>query len=367
MKILNVTSITELRGGDAQMYTVYNLLKDNNDLTQYILCPENAALAEICKNDGANFFTYKKNALKLLNLVTAILKICRREKIDIIHIHDSTALNAGLIATHFLKKTTTLVLSRKRNNPIKDKFLNRYKYSHPKITKIVSVSKAVEAIFDNIIKDKSKLITIYDAIDVSFFVKNKSKNLIHKEFNLSVETKIVGNISALTGQKDIFTFIDTARKIIDKKPQDINVKFVVIGDGQQRKELNKHVISNNLQDEIIFMGYRNNVQELLPEFDIFLSSSLTEGLPLTIYEAFASKVSVVTTNAGGIREIVKNGVTGYISNLRDSESLANGVLKLLNDKEISNTIKENAFNLVSENHDLNSMKKNYYSFYSSLK
>ena len=104
MKILNITSITELRGGDAQMYTVYNLLKDKSDLKQYILCPEDSVLAGICKKDNAQFFTYKKNKLKLINLVIAIVKICRKESISVIHIHDSTALNAGLLAMKFLNK-----------------------------------------------------------------------------------------------------------------------------------------------------------------------------------------------------------------------------------------------------------------------
>ncbi|WP_431244873.1 glycosyltransferase [Flavobacterium sp. P21] len=135
MKILNITSGTELRGGDVQMYTVYKLLKDKKDLNQFILCPENSTLASICKNDNANFYTYKKNSIKLLNLIIAIIKITKKESIDILHIHDSSALNAGLIALKFLKKTTHLILSRKRNNKIKDKFLNRYKYSHSGIKK----------------------------------------------------------------------------------------------------------------------------------------------------------------------------------------------------------------------------------------
>ena len=115
------------------------------------------------------------------------------------------------------------------------------------------------------------------------------------------------------------------------------------------------------------MGFRNNIEELLPEFDIFLLTSLTEGLPLTIYEAFASKIPVVATNAGGIAEVIKNGITGYVTDLKDSKNLANGVLRILKDKELAEIIKNNAFELVSRNHDLNVMKQNYYSFYSSLK
>lgn len=356
----------EWRGGDAQMYTSFRLLEEYNDLNQMILCPADSVLSKKCILNISKHYTYTKTS-EIFSLIKPIIQICKKEKINLIHVHDSNSLTAALIASLFISSKTKIVLSRKRNNKIKDKFLNRYKYSHPKITKIISVSKAVEGIFENIIKDKNKLVTIYDSIDVSFFSKNKNKELIHQEYSLSTETLIIGNIAALTSQKDIFTFIDTAKEIINNKPKDISIKFVVIGDGSQKNELENYSKKNNLKDEIIFMGFRNNIEELLPEFDIFLLTSLTEGLPLTIYEAFASKIPVVATNAGGIAEVIKNGITGYVTDLKDSKNLANGVLRILKDKELAEIIKNNAFELVSRNHDLNVMKQNYYSFYSSLK
>lgn len=366
MKILNVTSITELRGGDAQMYTVYNLLKEKKDIKQFILCPENSVLSGICKKDKANYFTYKKNKFKLINLVVAIVKICKQESISIVHIHDSTALNAGLLAMKFVKKSTTLLLSRKRNNKIKDKLLNRFKYSHPNIKKIICVSKAVESIFDNIITNKSRLITIYDAIDVEKFSHQINKNLLHKEFNLSAETKIVGNIAGLTHQKDLFTFIDTAKKVKDKNNTNFDIKFVIIGDGPLKLDLLNYIKGNNLQNDVFLTGFRSNVTDLLPEFSIFLNTSITEGLPLTIYEAFACKIPVVATMAGGIPEVITNGTTGFLANLKDSESLSESILKIINDSNLETEIKTNAFELVQQNHDLNVMKNNYYKFYKSL-
>ena len=365
MNILNVTSIKEWRGGEAQLYMYFKLLQEYDDLNQMILCPENAALFQKCKKNDYKCFTYK-NKHKVLSLIQPIVTICKTQKIDIIHVHDSSALTASLIASIFLPKTTKIVLSRKRNNAIKDKFINRLKYSHPRIIKILSVSKAVEKIFDNIIEDKSRLVTIYDSIDVSYFKGISKKNIIHNEFGLSLNTKIVGNVAALTSQKDIHTFIATAKKIIAKKESTLDVKFAIIGDGPLKEELIEYAKTNQIEDEIIFMGYRTNVNEILPDFDVFLLTSETEGLPLTIYEAFASKVPVVATNAGGISEVVKNNTTGFVTDLKDSDNLSNHVLNILQDEELSNHIKSNAFKLVSDHHDLSNMKKNYYTFYSSI-
>lgn len=366
IKILNVTSIKEFRGGDAQMYTVYNLLKNKNDLKQYILCPENSVLAKICKEDNVNCFTYKKNKFKLLNLTFAIIKICKKESIDILHIHDSSALNSGLIAKKFINKSVSLILSRKRNNKIKDKFLNRYKYSHPNIKKIICVSKAVEAIFENIIPNKERLLTIYDSIDVEKFTSKNSQNLLHKEFDFTPDTKIIGNIAGLTNQKDIYTFIDTAKKIKSKNNFTFPVKFIVVGDGPLKKDLIDYANINDLQEDLFFTGYRSNIADLLPEFNIFLITAITEGLPLTIYEAFASKIPVVATKAGGIPEIIINNETGFVTELKNSDGLSDLVIELLKNPDLEGKIKTNAYKLVKENHDLNNMQKHYYNFYKSL-
>lgn len=366
IKILNITTMVGLRGGDAQMYTVYKLLKDEPDFKQFILCPENADLAKTCQIDKANLFTYKKNKFRVLNTIKAIVKVCKKEKIEILHIHDSSALTYSLIASIVLPKSLKLVLGRKRNNPIKDKFLNHYKYSNSRIIKIISVSKAVEKIFDKIIKDRDRLEVIYDAIDVSSFSTSINRNLLHQEFNWGEKVKIVGNIAGLTNQKDIFTFIRVAENIIKIKPPDLNIKFIIIGDGPLKNALVDFIIEKKLENDLFLLGFRSNVQELLPEFDVFLMTSITEGLPLSIYEAFASKVPVVSTDAGGIKEVLIDGFSGFITPIKDVTLLSNKVLSVLKDNSLKNLIIENAYNTVLNNHDLPIMKLNYIKFYKKI-
>ena len=364
IKILNVTTIREWRGGDSQMYMVFKLLEGLPDIKQYILCPHNSVLAQKCEADGSAYFTYARKALKLVRLSRAIVRICKEQKINLIHVHDSSALNGALIAAHFLPKNIRIVLSRKRDNPIKDKFLNHYKYSHPRIIKIVSVSKAVENVFNNIIKDKQRLLTIYDAVDVSKFERTTVQNLLHQQYNFEPGTKIIGNIAGLTAQKDLYTFIDTAKKVINLAYE--KLAFVIIGDGELRSELEAYVREMGLENDVVFTGFKKNIQDLLPEFSILLMTSANEGLPLTVYEAFASRVAVVSTDAGGIREVVINAETGFVCPIKDSDELSRRVLQVLEDDVLRSTIVENAFNLVKQHYDLPVIKNNYYSFYKSL-
>lgn len=366
MNILNVTTMQGLRGGDAQMYTIYNLLKDKADLKQYILCPDDSDLAEMCRRDNANLITYDHNKKKKINAVKAIIKSCKIHKIDLIHVHDSTALTCSLIAIKFLNYQPKLVLSRKRNNKIKPFFLNKYKYSHPYITKIVSVSKAVEAIFDEIITDKTRLLTIYDAIDVKKVVAKSNTHILHRAYNLSEETLIIGNIAGLDDQKDLFTFIDTAKRILQNKTDLPDIKFFIVGRGPKKEALEQYISENQLNDDVILTGFRNDVLDILPEFNLLLMTSIEEGLPLSIYEAFAAKIPVVSTDAGGIKEVVKNGATGFVEMQKDSDALSRRCLEILRNPTLKNSIVENAFEVVAAHHDLKNFEENYYNFYKSI-
>lgn len=366
MNILNVTTMQGLRGGDAQMYTIYNLLKDKTDLKQFILCPDDADLAKMCRADQANLITYDHNKRKKFHAIKAIIKSCKLNQIDLIHVHDSGALTCSLIAMKFLNYQPKLVLSRKRDNKIKPFFLNKYKYSHPYITKIISVSKAVEAIFDDIIKDKNRLLTIYDAIDVKSIIQKTNRKMLYSEFDLSDETLIIGNIAGLDDQKDLFTFIDTAAKIKNSATNLPPIKFFIFGKGPKKEALQNYINENKLEEDVILAGFRTDVLDILPEFDILLMTSIEEGLPLSVYEAFAAKVPVVSTDAGGIKEVVIKSETGFIANQKDSDELAKLCIQLLQNPLLKKYVTDNAFKVVSKKHDLKNLQENYYNFYKSL-
>lgn len=364
MKILNITTITELRGGDIQMYTIYKLLKEYKEIDQYIICPKDAELLQLTSKNDKIFKYHKKN--KIFSIIPHIIKLNNKHKFDIIHIHDSSALTATLFAKIFFKKKSKIILSRKRDKKIKNILSQKLKYNNPNINKIICVSKAVESIFKDFIKDKSKLKTIYDGIDVKSFASMKNSNLIHDEFNWSRETKIIGNIASLTNQKDLITFVKSAELIINNYSGKSPLKFIIIGEGIQRKQIENYIASKSLESQIFLMGYRDNIKELLPEFDVFLITSISEGLPLSIYEAFACKVPVVSTAAGGIPEVIINKKTGFVSKIKDYEDLAKNTLELLNDDELINNITSNAFKLVSTKFDLKNLKENYYNVYKEV-
>lgn len=362
IRILHVTTITEWRGGDAQMYQLYGLLQRQGEVAQWVLCPSDSVLADKCREDGANCFTYAKTRLKLPNAVRAIIGACRRERIDIIHAHDSSALNACLLAMRFLPARTRLLLSRKRNNPIGANPLSRRKYASTRISRIVCVSEAVARIFDNVVP-REKLLTIHDAVDVDAIASLGRHGRLHQEFGLDPNTRLVGNLAGHTPQKDLPTFLRAATRILQRKPAAMPVRFFLVGDGPQRAQLQQMAAGLGIADAVIFTGYRNDAVKLLAELDVLLISSLTEGLPLTVYEAFAAGVPVVTTDAGGIAEVVHPGRTGLITTTGNSDALADHVLHVLGDAALAGRLRSEALALVRAGHTLTIFRDRYRDLY----
>ncbi|HUH34698.1 MAG TPA: glycosyltransferase family 4 protein [Moheibacter sp.] len=364
MNILNITTITGLRGGDIQMHTVYQLLKSYPDLNQFILCPEDSDLYKMNGKIDSHFIPYNKKN-KIFSAIQPIIKTVKEKKIDIVHIHDSSALSAVLLAALFFPANVKIILSRKRDKPIKKNFLGKIKYGNKKIVKIVCVSNAVAAIFKFVVKDQSKITTIYDGIDVQKFTKNQSKNLIHQALGLSNDTKIVGNVAALEKQKDILTFV-AAAAYVKEKGTFPNVKFVVIGEGKERAKIEAYIQERKLENDVFLLGFKKNVHELLPEFNVFMMSSISEGLPLTIYEAFACQIPVISTKAGGVPEAVIDRFSGLTSEIKDFESLGEKLIEILTNESLKQTMVKNAFQLVQEKFDLPVLRENYYQLYKTL-
>ena len=340
MRVIHLSAEKTWRGGEQQIaYLIDELQKLNVD--QLVVCKTDSAFETYCiKNKIAyKSLAYSSQFDIFSSLHLKIIAI--RFNADIIHIHSS---HAHAIATwaYYLGNKTNLVLSRKVDFPISKNFLSKIKYNCLAIKKIICVSNAIRAVMQKNIDDKNKCITIYDGIDTSKF-KQKS-NKLREEFAVNKNVKIIASTAALAEHKDYPTFIEAIKQIGNS----LNAHYFIIGDGPLKKDIEELVISNNLQDKITFTGFRTDINEILAELDVFVLSSKTEGLGSSILDAFACKVPVVCTNAGGIPEIVEHNVTGLLSDVGDAKSLAVNIIKACNDTEFKNRIVENALEKVKK-------------------
>jgi len=264
-----------------------------------------------------------------------VRNICNKKEIDIIHAHDSRALTSAILAATLFGDKTPIIVSRRVDFPIRSK----RKYNHKNITKIICVSDAIREITGPDIVNKSVLTTIHSGIDLFRFSTGGEFKRLRTEFNIPPGTPLVGNVAALAPHKDYFTFLDTAGLLVEKG---IPARYFIIGEGKLEEQLKDYADDKGLNEHVIFTGFRNDIPEILPELDIFLVTSETEGLSTSILDAIACKVPVVATNAGGIPEIIEHNVTGMLGGIKQPETLADGILTILSNETLREEIVTNA-------------------------
>ncbi|MDX5320867.1 MAG: glycosyltransferase family 4 protein [Bacteroidota bacterium] len=328
-RIAHVITPKTWRGGEQQaMYLVEELQRLG--VYQHIFCARGSATEAYCREHQLEHTALKKRFSLDLSFAAGMAKTCRNLNLNILHPHGSGAHTFCILSVDLFQNPCQILLHRRVDFPISKSLFSRYKYNHRRIKRIVCVSEAIKTIMTKDLRNPQVLRVVYDGIDLNKFGEGKTR-ILREEYGIPEGMRIVANIAALTQQKDYFTFIDAASIVIHSGNQ---VKFLIIGDGKQRAQLEAYVSKKGLSPHILFTGFREDIPTIFPEIDVLLFSSETEGLGSTVLDALAAGVPVVSTNAGGIPEIIQHNVNGYLAPVKDPEELAKGVELVLHHPEI---------------------------------
>jgi L-malate glycosyltransferase len=328
MRILHLSSEQTWRGGEQQMAYLFEELWKKG-IEQFVATRAGSAFEQYCiKNKIAHITCSFSGGFNIASALK-IKKFCRENKIDIIHAHSSGGHTIA-VWSQVLGNKIPLILSRRVDfTPNKNPF-SKFKYNYQGIKKIICVSDAVKQILSTSLKRPEKCITIYDGIDLNRFATAKNSNILHREFNLASDVKIIANVAALAPHKDYFTFLNTVKQLQGKLP----AKFFIIGEGDLREKISQRIRDIDLGNEVVMTGFRNDLEAIFPEIDVLLFTSETEGLGTTILDAFACGVPVVATAVGGIPEIVNNNENGLLAPIKDADELAKNVLRIMDDNNL---------------------------------
>lgn len=258
----------------------------------------------------------------------SLIRICKKKKIDLIHIHDTTALTLAVFGD-LLYDLPPFIFSKKTSFPIKPRIQTLYKYNYPKIKSILCVSKATENVTRRSIKGDQKIINIYHGMNING-IKTSPYLELKEKLKLPPDTILIGNIANHIRAKNLETFIAVANELIHIRGIK-NIHFIQIGAYSNRtKNLKQEVKEFDLEAHISFLGEIPQAANLIPQFDISLMTSQSEGLPQFIYESFYHQTPVVCTDVGGISEIIEHNKTGLLAPAHDFLALANHLETLIN-------------------------------------
>jgi glycosyltransferase involved in cell wall biosynthesis len=265
-----------------------------------------------------------------------IILLLRSRKYDILHLHTSRGHTLAVIA-RWLGLRIEMVLSRRVDFPIRDRWFSRYKYNHPGIAKIICVSEFIKKIMEATLGADPRLEVVYSGVDLEDTLSNYTG--IREQLGVSSEAIVIGNISALADHKDLFTFIDTAEKVVQKLPRSV---FLIVGTGPLKDKLIEYIEKKKLKSHVILTGFIEDVASIYQILDIFLFTSKTEGLGTTVLDAMKNGLPIVATKAGGIPEMITHRETGLLANVGDFHNLAECILNLEKDPEMRRNLGRNA-------------------------
>jgi glycosyltransferase involved in cell wall biosynthesis len=281
----------------------------------------------------------------------AIRNIVRERHIDVIHTNGLTQLLAACLAVRSLSKKPVLVESEHTSRHISDRWLRlvTIRTLNQCADLVLPVADAVgrELITHGL--NPSKVRTVYNAIDLENFNpdQNKACDSIRRIYQPQSNVPTVALIGMLYPWKGHRYYLEAASQVLKIYPE---VRFLIVGDGPLKSQLKDMVKHLKIQEHVIFTGLVPNmcIPYILSNIDISVLPSLRENFPHSILEAMAARKPVIASHVGGIPEMIKEGVTGYLIPPRDSVALADRILRLLKDKGLSQTMGHNGRALVEQ-------------------
>ena len=299
---------------------------------------------------GTDYFSFLK-----------VAKILRREKIDVIHTHNTQPFVDGTLGALMSGVRTIVHTDHARVFPDKRRYMfAEWLMSHFAYM-VVGVSDHTS---QNLIRyeriSPKKVMTIVNGIDGSKYDIKIDKDKKRKELGLTNKGPIMGLGVRLSEQKGITYLLKAMPEIIKIIP---DITLVIAGEGPIEDELTRESTLLGIDHNVLFAGPRLDMPELLKLFDLYVLPSLYEGLPLVLLEAMAAGCPVIATNVGGISTAIKQGENGSLVEPKNHKVLASEIIRLLSSQELRNRYSKNGLSQFREKFGADIMTRKYERLY----
>ncbi len=281
-----------------------------------------------------------------------IKKCIEKNNIDIIHSHSIISNIYAFLIRFFCQHVRHIIhvhanlsleLSSSAKNYVKREFLLRAnKIALNRCDKIISNSVQTKNFLKNIGINSRKIRVVYNGIDREM-IKARASEIPDK--NVALKGTIVGTVGRLMPIKNYSFFLHVAKEVLN---DDHKIEFLIIGNGIERNKLENLASSLGILENVIFAGWVENPYPLIAKMDIFVLTSLWEGLGIVLMEAMALGKPVIATKVGGIPEVVEDGKSGILIPPDDVESFSKAISTLLKKPEMREKMGERGTEIVKK-------------------
>lgn len=287
-------------------------------------------------------FHYQPYELALSSKLVDMVKLY---KIEVLHVHYAIPhAYAGYMAKQMLKDEGIDIPMVTTLHGTDITLVGNHPFYKPAVTFSINKSDFVTSVSQSLKDDTLKLFNIKNEIQVipNFIeldkIKKEDKSPCQRSVMANDEERIITHISNFRKVKRIPDII----AIFNKIQKGIPAKLMMVGEGPEKEKAEHLCRELGIQDKVIFFGNSNEIDTILCQTDLFLLPSKTESFGLVALEAMACGVPVISSNAGGLPEVNKDGFSGYLSEVGDVDGMAKNAMKILKDDAVLSEFKKNA-------------------------
>lgn len=349
MKILHVISDTNIGGAGVLLL---NLLRctDRDRFDISVVIPEGAALKERINALGFRTIEIKNGADRSYDrpAVPELVKIFRSEKPDIVHTHASLSARIAakksrvplIFMTHHCAVPPPKYKTRFPMKNILGAINNRFS------DRIIATAETAKDILVSMGTDAERISVIINGSEPMRSVSEAEKNAVRGELGLSAENFVVSIVARLESVKDHRTFIMAAAEAARSHPE---MRFLIIGDGSLRESLKALAVDSEIEDKVIFTGFKRDVAPYLAITDVNVNCSFSETSCLAVSEGMSVGIPSILSDCDGNKAMIKDGETGLLFERGNCEMLATAMLTLFENRELGAAIVARAKNYFENN------------------
>jgi L-malate glycosyltransferase len=345
---LHIDTARTWRGGQNQVLLTVNGLRAIGERAALVAHPDGELRRRAA--EGLELIPIAPRTEMDLSAAWRLSRVVKRLAPDVLHAHDPHGVAMAALARSLGAgaskvsggRAPALVASRRVDFHLKSNSFSRWK--HRQVDCFIAASEAIREMLVADGVPPERTVTVHEGIDVDRVAAEAPVD-IHEAFFLPHGAPVVGNVAALVPHKGQKYLVDAARLVVRQMP---DARFVILGEGELREPLARQVRDHALEKHVYLPGFRTDVIGCVKAFDLFVMSSVTEGLGTSLLDAMAASRAIVATTAGGIPEIVVDGVNGLLVPPRDARALADAIVRALGDAAMRRRMGDAGFARVRE-------------------
>jgi len=348
LRVLHVETGRHLYGGALQVLYLLQGLRGFEDVHNILVSPPGSAIGGAAADlVAANYSVPMRGDLDL-PFLPRLMGIIHREKPHIVHLHSRRGADVlgGLAGS---LTSPRCLLTRRVDNP-ESRLWAALKYRL--FDHIVTISHGIRQVLVSEGVPADKITCVPSAVDIRMYAGPCDRAWFRKEFALEEGERPCGVLAQFIQRKGHRFLLEAIPRILRDQPL---AKFLLFGRGPLEDDLRARCRDMGISERVIFAGFRSDLDRIIGCLDLIIHPALMEGLGVSLLQAAAAGVPIVAARVGGIPEIVKDGINGYLIPPSDVDSIAGAVLKILADRELARRFGLNGQRIAAAGFSLESM------------